>query len=229
MSPGYRPVEQPVVRDGPPRTFTLRRGRLPASSQDALNRSGALLVRVDGRLLDLPALFGRVAPVVLEIGCGMGEATAAAAASEPDRDLLAVDVHTPGLGALLRRVQANGLTNVRVADGDVRLLLSAMLGPATLDEVRLWFPDPWPKSRHADRRLLGPGLLAALAQRLRPGGRLHVATDWPAYAERVERLVTGPDWQPVATPARPATRFEQRGRRAGREPHDLAFRLTDAA
>lgn len=222
----FAPLPQRVVAGAAPRTFTLRRGRVSASQADALARLWpAFGIRVDGAPLDLPALFGRVAPVVLEIGSGMGEATAAAAAQDADRDLLAVDVHTPGLGNLLALVAAGGLRNVRVADGDVRVLLADMLPPAALAEVRVWFPDPWPKTRHAKRRLLTPAFLDLVASRLQPGGRLHVATDWRSYADQVAGAVAATPGLRLVSRERPAgrptTRFERQGRAAGREAHDL--------
>ena len=214
----------PVRSPQPVRTFKTRRGRLGAASSAALAELQHLQVPVDGGMLDLAGLFGRTAPVVLEVGCGDGEATAALAAAEPDRDVLAVDVHTPGLGALLRRVHAAGLTNVRVAEGDALVVLQRMLAPGALDEVRVLFPDPWPKSRHHKRRLVTPAFADLVASRLAPGGRLHVATDWPHYAEQVCQAVAACehlDGGPVPRPPRPATRFERRARREGRAVVDV--------
>ena len=219
------PVPQRVVPHAPLQTFRLRRGRVTTRQADALERLWPRWgVDVDGTPLDLPALFGRRAPVVLEIGPGMGEATTAAAAADPGRDLLAVDVHTPGHGTLLRRLEQEGLAHVRVADGDARVLLRDMLAPASLDEVRVWFPDPWPKARHAKRRLVGPDLLRLVAARLRPGGRLHVATDWAPYAEQVAAALAASPLRLVSRgrpAARPVTRFERQGLAAGRTAHDL--------
>jgi len=210
--------EHPSVR-----TYKMRR-RVTTGQADALGR---LLPRfgVDpDRPFDAAAVFGRVAPLVLEIGSGMGEATAAMAAADPARDVLAVEVHTPGLGNLLRLVEAAGLRNVRVLEADAREVLATLLPAGCLDELRIFFPDPWPKPRHAKRRLVTPGLLDLAASRLRPGGRLHVATDWPDYAEQVLHLVRShPSYQRVHADRgnRPVTRFEQRGRDAGRPVHDL--------
>jgi tRNA (guanine-N7-)-methyltransferase len=168
---------------------------------------------------------------VLEIGSGTGEATAQAAAADPARDVLAVEVHTPGVAALLRRVEERGLTNVRVLEGD-GLQVLAGLPSAALDEVRVWFPDPWPKARHAKRRLVSPAFAALVADRLRPGGRLHVATDWAAYAAHTERVLTAcPHLALVGRERgdRPLTRFEARGRAAGRPAHDLVAERTAGA
>ena len=207
------------------RTYKTRKGRVTATQAEALARLWpAYGVPLDGRLLDLPALFGRSAPVVLEIGFGMGETTAALAAAEPDRDVLAIDVHTPGTGNLLKLVQAAGLTNVRVADGDALVLLRAMVPPATLHQVRAFFPDPWPKARHAKRRLVSPGFADLVAGRLVPGGGLHVATDWSSYAEQVVGVLDAhPDFDVVSRDrgTRPVTRFEQQGLDAGRPAHDV--------
>ncbi|HEU0101267.1 MAG TPA: tRNA (guanosine(46)-N7)-methyltransferase TrmB [Mycobacteriales bacterium] len=223
------PVPQRIRAYEPLQTFRLRRGRVSATQAEALDRLWPRWgVDVDGRPLDLAALFGPGVPVVLDVGSGMGEATAAAALADPARGVLAVDVHTPGLGALLRLAERAGLDNVRVADGDARVLLADMLAPASLDEVRVWFPDPWPKARHAKRRLLTPGFVALVADRLRPGGRLHVATDWPPYADAARAAVEGCADLEVMSTARPATRpltrFEQQGLDAGRPAYDLVAR-----
>ena len=219
------PVPQRVVPHAPLQTFRLRRGRVTAMQAEALDRLWPRWgVDVDGAPLDLPALFGRIAPVVLEVGPGMGEATVAAAAADPARDLLAVDVHTPGHGALLRRLEEAGLEHVRVADGDARVLLQDMLAPGSLDEVRVWFPDPWPKARHAKRRLVQPAFLDLVATRLRRGGTLHVATDWAPYAAQVVGALAASPLRLVSRerpPGRPPTRFEQQGLAAGRGAHDL--------
>ncbi|MGH8893864.1 MAG: tRNA (guanosine(46)-N7)-methyltransferase TrmB, partial [Actinomycetes bacterium] len=174
------------------RTYKRRAGRVTPTQGAAIDRLWPLLgVAVDGRPLDLAALFGRSAPVVLEIGFGMGEATAAMAAAEPERDVLAVDVHTPGHGHLLNLVEAGALTNVRVASGDARVLLAEMLLPGSLAAVRVFFPDPWPKARHAKRRLVTRAFVDLVADRLVDGGHLHVATDMAAYADQAREALAG--------------------------------------
>ena len=201
------------------RTYKRRGGRVTAGQADALTRLWPLYgVDVDGQPLVLDTLFGRRAPVVLEIGFGMGEATAAMAEAQPDRNLLAVDVHTPGQGALLRLVEQRGLTNVRVGDGDAMVLLRDMLAPGSVSEVRVFFPDPWPKARHEKRRLISHPFADLVADRLVSNGRLHIATDWPAYADRARRvLMDHPRYDVVVgAPWRPATRFEDQARSAGR-------------
>jgi tRNA (guanine-N7-)-methyltransferase len=210
----------------PVRTYKVRR-RVTTGQAEALDR----LLPVHGvdpsRPFSAAEVFGRSAPLVLEIGSGMGEATAAMAQADPDRDVLAVEVHTPGLGNLLRLVEAAGLSNVRVLEADAREVLRDVLPAESLDEVRVFFPDPWPKARHTKRRLVTPGFADLVATRLRPGGLLHVATDWASYAEQVLAVLAAhPSYDVVSRErgARPVTRFEQRGRDAGRAAHDVVAR-----
>jgi tRNA (guanine-N7-)-methyltransferase len=158
-------------------------------------------------------------PQVVEVGFGMGEATALMAAAEPDRMLLAVEVHPAGIAALLRRLDAAGLSNVRVWEGDAVPVLQALLD-GCLDEVRLFFPDPWPKARHTKRRLLRPSFVALLDRVLAPDGFLHLATDWPGYAEHAQEALAG--WSCVHDRrGRPVTGYERRAHRDGREAVDL--------
>lgn len=208
------------------RTYQRRRRRLGVQAAAALERLPHLQVAAHGPAFDPAVVFGRVAPLVLEVGCGTGEATAAMAAADPDRDVLAVDVHEPGVARLLRHLEASGLANVRVCHGDAVAVLTERIGPGALAELRAYFPDPWPKARHHKRRLLQPPFLALVADRLAPGGVLHVATDWPAYAEAVAAALDDiRDFEVVHRGARPAhrptTRFEQRGLTAGRPVCDL--------
>jgi tRNA (guanine-N7-)-methyltransferase len=183
---------------------------------------------------DPPAWFGRAAPLVLEIGSGMGESTAALAAAAPDVDHIAVEVFEPGLAQLLMRIAEAGLTNVVLLRGDAVALLRERVPPASLAGIRIFFPDPWPKRRHRKRRLVQPGFVALAATRLVPGGTLHMATDWDDYAVQMrsvcnaepllENTAAGlpggwtprPKWRPV-------TKFEQRARIEGREVHDLVY------
>lgn len=200
-----------------------------ATTAAALERLGAQVVTVDAQPLDVAELFGRTAPLVVEVGSGMGEATAAMAAADPDRDVLAVDVHRQGLGRLLRRIEEQGLTNVRVAEGDAVVLLGEMLTPDSVDEVRVFFPDPWPKARHGKRRLVQQGFADLVAGRLRSGGVLHVATDSAPYAEQIRLLLHEHAAYDVAYEGerpghRPVTRFEQLGLDAGRGSIDILAR-----
>ncbi|MFI2664715.1 tRNA (guanosine(46)-N7)-methyltransferase TrmB [Micromonospora carbonacea] len=180
--------------------------------------------------VDLAALFGRRAPIVLEIGSGMGDATAAMAAADPGRDYLAVEVHTPGIANLLGLVERLGLGNVRVARGDALDLVRA-LPDGSLDAVHVFFPDPWPKSRHHKRRIIQPAHVALLRSRLMPGGTLHCATDWAEYAESMRETLTADaglvDVHGGYAPRpahRPVTKFERRALTAGRPVFDLVHR-----
>lgn len=181
--------------------------------------------------LDFACVFGRNAPVVLEIGSGMGETTAAIAAARPATDFLAIEVHLPGIGALLRRIEAGSLTNLRVMRHDAVDVVTAMIAPASLGGVYVFFPDPWPKKRHHKRRLLKPAFVRELALRLAPDGILHVATDWDDYAQEVlatldaEPLLANTAAGFAERPAyRPPTRFEVRGLKLGHAVRDLVFR-----
>lgn len=219
----FHPRRSPL---GPARRSALARlwPRLGFSVHDAAH---APPLRPDGAL-DLARLFGRVAPVVLEIGPGMGEALVEMAAADPGRDYLGVEAHVPGIANLLALTESRGLDNVRVAHGDALELLRDRVPEATLDAVHLFFPDPWPKARHHKRRLVRPENVALVRSRLRRGGTLHCATDWAPYAE-VMLTVLGADPELVnphggfaPRPAdRPRTRFEERGLAAGRDVADV--------
>ena len=181
--------------------------------------------------IDFAQAFGRRAPVVLEIGFGMGETTAAIADARREVDFLGVEVHGPGVGALLARVDAMGLSNVRVVRHDAVEVVDAMIAPASLAGVHVFFPDPWPKKRHHKRRLLQPAFVHALAERLAPGGYFHAATDWEQYAGEMlttleaESLLRNTVEGFAPRPAtRPLTKFEARGQRLGHAVFDLVFR-----
>ena len=198
------------------RSFKVRAGRLGPASQDAMVR----LWPVYGERPPYSALV-RDRPLVLEIGSGMGEATVAMALADPACDVLAVEVHPAGVAALLRRIEERQLHNVRVAHDDVVTVLQA-LPERSVAEVRMYFPDPWPKARHHKRRLLRPTFAALLASRLEPHARLHLATDSPAYVEHALQVLKDWDTQVLPRPAhRPVTRFEQLGLDAGRPSTDV--------
>lgn len=214
------------------RSFVLRQGRVSnaqARSVDTLMPRFGIAYRPV--LLDLNAAFGRESPKVLEIGFGMGETTAAIAAAHPDIDYLALEVHTPGVGSLLKQIGEAGLTNVRIIQHDAVEVVRDMVAPGKLAGVHVFFPDPWPKKRHHKRRLLQPPFVAMLAQRLAPGGYLHCATDWEEYAQQMLEVLAGePLLENTATDFaprpdyRPLTKFEQRGRRLGHGVWDVVFR-----
>ncbi|NQU36193.1 MAG: tRNA (guanosine(46)-N7)-methyltransferase TrmB [Actinobacteria bacterium] len=218
------------------RSFNARRGRVRSGTAEVLERlwpAWGVDVAEDFTLASLfPDLNAAVinADVVLEIGCGMGETTLAMAAAEPRRPLLAVDVHTPGLGAILRGCESEGLTNVRVVRGDAVALLVDRISVASLSEIRIFFPDPWPKLRHKKRRLIQPDFVRLAASRLRVGGQIHCATDWSEYALQMLDVMSAEpglrnEFQGFAPrPAtRPTTRFEAKGLEKGHSIADLIF------
>jgi len=181
--------------------------------------------------LDTDAWFGRSAPLVLEIGCGAGVSTLAMAIEEPQLDVIAVEVYRRGLGQLLSAVEREGLTNVRLIRGDGVDVLEHLLAPDSLTGVRVFFPDPWPKARHHKRRLLQPATVALMADRLRPGGILHAATDHAEYAEQIAEVgdgeprlkrVTVTDGLPISV-HRPTTNFEAKAHRAGSAVTELLW------
>jgi tRNA (guanine-N7-)-methyltransferase len=190
-------------------------------------------IETGGTPLDIAAIFGREAPRTLEIGFGNGESLVALAAAHPDRDYLGIEVHRPGVGHLMLRAEELALENVRAICRDAVEVLQECLAPGTLDEVLLYFPDPWPKKRHHKRRIVQPDFVALVASRLRPGGALRMATDWEPYAAHMLEVTSGcaalrnesPDGAFVPRPdSRPVTRFERRGHRLGHGVWDLAFR-----
>ncbi len=181
--------------------------------------------------LDFEAVFGRAAPTILEIGFGMGETTATIAAAHPDRNYLGIEVHTPGVGSLLKQIDAQALGNVRIIQHDAVEVLEHMIPSGSLDGAHIFFPDPWPKKRHHKRRLVQPPLVKLLADRLKPGAALHVATDWQDYAEQILAVLreegalenTAQDYAPRPED-RPLTKFESRGLRLGHGVWDIVFR-----
>jgi tRNA (guanine-N7-)-methyltransferase len=220
-------------RNRPIRSFVLRQGRMTDAQREALD---SLLPRyrlaLGDESLNLPSIFGRHAPVVLEIGFGNGDALAALAAAHPEWDFIGVEVHRPGVGALLQKLAAANLANVRVAVTDVMEVL-ARLPLASLHAVHLFFPDPWPKKRHHKRRLLQPNFARQVSELLAPGGYFHCATDWPDYAEQMLSVLSATPGLANAAPhggyserplSRPVTRFERRGEREGRPARDLLYR-----
>ena len=215
----------------PIRSFVLRAGRMGPGQQRALDELGPRFVlpyRTEP--LDLAATFGREAATVLEIGFGMGDATAQIAAAMPGTNFIGIEVHAPGVGALLKRIGERGLTNLRLVQHDAVEVLEHMIAPASLAGVHIYFPDPWHKKRHHKRRLIQPAWVRQLSARLAPGGYLHCATDWQPYAEQMLEVLGGepslvnsaeayaprPAWRPL-------TKFEQRGLKLGHGVWDLLF------
>ena len=222
----------PVTHHPPIRSYVLRQGRFSPGQQRAyaelLPRLG---VPYRSEPLDFAAIFGRAAPVVVEIGSGMGETTARIALEHPEIDYLAIEVHAPGIGSLLKQLDASGAANVRVVQHDAVEVLRDMVPPGALAGLHVFFPDPWPKKRHHKRRLIQPAFAALAASRLAPGGYFHVATDWQEYAEHVLAVLratpglanTAEDFAPRPA-TRPETKFERRGLRLGHGVWDIVFR-----
>ena len=213
-----------IVSRRPIRSYVLRQGRTTPAQQRALKE---LFPKYGIAFSSAQLHSTRYAPLVLEIGSGMGETTIAIAKAHPEADFIAVEVHSPGVGALLNAIARERLTNVRVIRHDAVEVLEQMVADASLVAIHLFFPDPWPKKRHQKRRLVQPDVAALLARKLMLGGTLHAATDWPDYAEQMAAVFGA---EPLLEPAssgfapRPATKFESRGRRLGHPIRDLHFR-----
>ncbi len=214
------------------RSYVLRQGRISNAQQRCLD---TLLptygIPYLSQSLDLDNVFGRTAAKILEIGFGMGETTAAIAQSHPQNDYLALEVHTPGVGSLLKQIEELGLKNIRIIQHDAVEVLRDMLADTVLDGVHIFFPDPWHKTRHNKRRLIQPSFVAQLVKKIKPGGYIHIATDWQDYAEQVlvvlssEKSLENTAANYAPRPAyRPLTKFEQRGLRLGHGVWDLVFK-----
>jgi tRNA (guanine-N7-)-methyltransferase len=231
MNPMIEPTRS-LLQPRPVRSYVLRQSRMSSAQQRALDR---LLPRFGVAFalskLEFDRLFERRAPTILEIGFGMGETTAAIAQARPGDNFLGIEVHGPGVGGLLKRIEELGLSNVRIVRHDAVDVIDAMIPVASLAGVHVFFPDPWPKKRHHKRRLLKADFVRTLAQRLAPGGYLHAATDWEDYADEIlavfsaepllENTVAGFAPRPGY---RPLTKFESRGLLLGHEVRDVVFR-----
>jgi len=226
VEPTALPPQRPI------RSYVLRQGRLSGAQarahQELLPRYG---INFSDQVLDLEAAFHRKAPKILEIGFGMGETTATIAAAHPENDYLGIEVHTPGVGSLLKQIGERGLTNLRLIQHDAVEVLRHMIAPGALDGVHLFFPDPWPKKRHHKRRLVQPDFVALLASRLGRGGYVHMATDWQDYAEQMLAVLSAePMLENTAAgyaprpDYRPQTKFETRGLKLGHGVWDIVFK-----
>lgn len=215
------------------RSFVVRGGRLTEAQERALTelwpRYG---IEYQPQFIDLPRVFGRAAPVQLEIGFGNGDNLGALAVAHPDRDFIGVEVHPPGVGHLLRKAADAGLTNLRAVRHDAVEVLTNQVPPGSLESILVLFPDPWHKKRHHKRRLIQAQFAALAASRLRVGGTFQLATDWTPYAEAMlEVLNATPGLRNLSgegrfvprNPGRILTRFEQRGERLGHAVHDLCY------
>jgi tRNA (guanine-N7-)-methyltransferase len=221
----YDPTERRI------RSFVTRAGRLSTAQAKAIETLGSrFCIPYAKEMLDFNQAFGRSAPTVLEIGFGMGGTTAAIAAGMPDKNFLGVEVHTPGVGSLLKLIGEQQLENLRIIQHDAVEVVTHMIAPESLAGVHIFFPDPWHKARHNKRRLIQSPFVALLSSRIAPGGYLHCATDWQDYAEQMLQVLSGepslkntaegyaprPDYRPV-------TKFENRGLRLGHGVWDLVF------
>ena len=217
------------------RSFVTRAGRMSPAQQRARDTLGESYVVPFGSMpLDYREVFGRAAPVVLEIGFGMGAATAQIALARRDVDFIGIEVHAPGVGALLKMIGEYELVNLRIVEHDAVEVIEQMIAPASLAGIHVYFPDPWHKARHNKRRLIQPAFVATLASRLSAGGYLHCATDWEEYAAQMldvlqsEATLTNSSADGYATPSnplvtRPVTKFETRGKRLGHGVWDVVF------
>ena len=214
------------------RSFVLRQGHLSPAQQRAVDTLMPCYgIPYENKILDLDQAFGRSAPKILEIGFGMGDSTATIAQAHPENDYLCLEVHTPGVGNLLKLIEAQQISNIRIVQHDAVEVLRDMIADASFDGVHIFFPDPWHKARHNKRRLIQSPFIAKLVQKIKPGGYIHAATDWQDYAEQILRVFgeepllenTAAGYAPRPE-YRPLTKFEKRGINLGHGVWDLVFR-----
>ncbi|BEU96437.1 tRNA (guanosine(46)-N7)-methyltransferase TrmB [Acidovorax sp. DW039] len=236
------PQAQPTAAPGMPpagvafpkaiKSYVRRAGRTTTGQAKAFEElAPRFVLNYRPEPLDAATAFGRTAPLILEIGFGMGEATAHIARVRPDDNFLCCEVHEPGVGALLKRIGEQDISNIRILQHDAVEVIDHMLQPGSLDGIHIFFPDPWHKKRHNKRRLIQPPLVAKLAARLKPGGYLHCATDWQPYAEQMLEVLgqepllvnTAQGYAPQPE-YRPLTKFENRGLRLGHGVWDIVFK-----
>ena len=220
-------MERPSIR-----SYSIRGTRITEAQRAAKSLLQEIHgIPVENKKLDLGAIFPTSQKMIMEIGFGMGEATAIMATQSPENAYLAVDLHPPGIGKLLSRIQELGITNIKVIEDDVHVVLPYMIENESLDGVHLYFPDPWPKSKHHKRRIVTPAFLELIASKLKPGGYFHLATDWFPYAEAMQivfststqfsgGVIDKPDWRPV-------TRFEGQGIDKDHRVTDLLYLRKD--
>ena len=216
-------MEEPTVR-----SYRIRGTRITGPQQIALDKHwGDYGIEQSQDRIDLQQLFPEAKEVIMEIGFGMGEATALIGKAFPEKGFIAVDVHRPGVGKLFALIHEHGLTNLRVIQGDVHLVLHDMFADKSFDGVHLFFPDPWPKKRHNKRRIVNAEFLALVASKIKDGGYIHIATDWVPYAEWIEEVfasshlfvggkIDRPEW-------RPTTRFEGQGITKEHQVNDFRY------
>ncbi|NOT16817.1 MAG: tRNA (guanosine(46)-N7)-methyltransferase TrmB [Sulfuriferula sp.] len=226
MTDTISPVGRPI------RSFVLRQGRMSIAQQRAYDQLQSVYgITYTPQAIDLNATYQRSAPKILEIGFGMGDATATIAAEHAENDYLGIEVHGPGVGSLLNQIEQRELHNLRIIQHDAVEVLRDMIPDASLAGVHIFFPDPWHKKRHNKRRLIKPEFVALISQKLAPNGYLHCATDWEDYAIQILQVLsdeptltnTATDYAPRPD-YRPLTKFEQRGIRLGHGVWDIVFR-----
>ncbi len=220
-------MERPSIR-----SYSIRGTRITEAQRAAKSLLQEIHgIPVESKKLDLRVIFPTSQKVIMEVGFGMGEATAIMALQSPENAYLAVDLHPPGIGKLLSRIQEQGITNIKVIEDDVHVVLPYMIENESLDGVHLYFPDPWPKTKHHKRRIVTPAFLELIASKLKPGGYFHLATDWYPYAEAMQivfststqfsgGVIDKPDWRPV-------TRFEGQGIDKDHRVTDLLYLRKD--
>jgi tRNA (guanine-N7-)-methyltransferase len=216
-------MERPSVR-----SYSIRGSRITQAQRAAKDELQAMYgIAVEEKKVNLSEIFPRSEKIIMEIGFGMGEATAIIAKNHPDNAYIAVDVHPPGIGKLLGRIVENGLTNLRVIEDDVHIVLPHMFEDESLDAIHLYFPDPWPKKKHNKRRIVNEGFLALIHPKLKKGGYIHIATDWVPYAVSIEEVFAtstlfsgGVIEKPES---RPVTRFEGQGIDKDHQVTDLMY------
>jgi tRNA (guanine-N7-)-methyltransferase len=207
------------------RSYVLRQGRTTPSQKLSLEKLLPVFgIAFSDELVNPKTIFGRTAPLIVEIGSGMGETTAQIAQAHPEIDYVAIEVHGPGVGSLLKKIDALELKNLRIIRHDAVEVLEKMIPDGSLAGLHLFFPDPWPKKRHHKRRLVQPPFAALAARKLAPGSYFHAATDWPEYAEQIDGVFSSSSPFTKEEPKhRPVTKFERRGIGLGHPVRDLLF------
>lgn len=222
----------PTDSKRPVRSYVIRSGRLTDSQRKAIEKHWQEhVLDYEGTPLPLEDLFPESGQLTVEIGFGMGDSLLAMAEAQPDMNFIGIEVHKPGVGKLLHGIQKLGLQNLKIVCHDAVEVLEHSFAPESIDRILLFFPDPWPKKKHHKRRIVQPRFVGLLLSRLKPGGRLHLATDWEAYAEHIVEVLEGEPGlknangkgQFWAEPERPATKFEARGKRLGHGVWDLLY------
>lgn len=220
------------------KSYVVRSGRMTPGQEKAYQENWSQYgVEADGWMLDFQQLYGRNAPVILEIGFGMGDSLFEMAVNNPHNNYLGIEVHKPGVGRLLGNIKKQALTNLKVMKSDAVEVLSKQIPDESLSAVYLFFPDPWHKTRHHKRRIVQDDFIQLVRQKLQPGGQFHMATDWQNYAEyMLEHMQRAEGFENASTDGtyiprpdyRPITKFERRGERLGHGVWDILFTKTAA-